>query len=323
MKKGCLILLGAALFALVVAAIFIGIAEQRYGVLISAPEVSHESVLAARPGSAVRPGVWFRLEPERARQIVESVIEDMDVPGLSGGMLDRFMPHAASCMLAADYDEGEIYIHLMINEKRLGPVIAEQFNEADIIAKAPEINWSSEGLVAQYRGVLTLEGTVPMPDAQNAAYLSWDHPVQATPLGVEGGHLVEAVLDNRDGGAYVCVASLVAAYDLEMGEDEEDLLMTTIENAMSVRVYGDLVADGALLLHLAIEVLPEVRHRLSVANMKGALSSSFSNAIGRLEEEHGLAITGTVEWNENVLEYDYRFEEGTKVLMLAVSGDLF
>lgn len=318
MKKGCLILLAVAALALVVAGVFIGIAENRYGFLRASPRVSHESIIS------VRPGVWLRLEPAKAKKIVISLLKDMAGQDMPDGMLDRFLPYAVSGLLAADHDKGEIYIHLLINEQRLGPVIEEQFNLADITGKTPEIHWSSEGLVRERRGVLTLEGTVPMePDAQNAAWFSWDHAVQTAPLALEGGHLLEAVLDNRDGGAYVCIASLVFAYDFEMGEEEENLMMTTIENALSVRVFVDLVPDGALLLHLAIEVLPEVRHRLSVANMKGALSSNFANVIDLLEQNHGLSITGTVDWNENVLEYDYRFEEGTKVLRLAIKGDLF
>ena len=81
----------------------------------------------------------------------------------------------------------------------------------------------------EQRGALLLTGTIPMdPEANEHAWVHWNHSRTLAPLPFRGGHLIELIMDNRSGGAYAVLVTLLAEYDIKNEEIDPKELIDTI-----------------------------------------------------------------------------------------------
>ena len=103
-----------------------------------------------------------------------------------------------------------------------------------------------------------MHGTVPMePEAHEAAWYLWKQSFKPAPLRLEGGHFIEVVMDNRDGGAYLSVASILHAFDIKPNEAETDISLSSLKFVTQSRMHADILNDGSLTMYLSITIKPE------------------------------------------------------------------
>lgn len=317
-KKGCLFFVIAGALVLAVALVGTLWLDRQYAFLWAAPRVPHEQVFT------MHPSIRATADPVKLRSLVLATVEDQFPSSPPAWLIDLVLPYAVFVAFAADHQGMKTPVQLFVNDRRLGPVIAEQFNLAGVTERFPRIQWSHEGMVRARAGVLTLEGAVPMDaKAQADALLEWNPGLKRSPLEFLGGHLFEAVADNRDGGAFVVMASLMKAYDFDLDREVEDVSLTTFLFVISARLTIDLRADDAFVMHLEIEVVPEAKDRIAVINLKAALDRGLESLTERLREDHDIVMTGASGWDANVMKFDYVLPRASKVFVPALKGELF
>lgn len=292
--------------------------DVRYELLRAAPRIDHGSIVSDFPSIRVL------VDPSRAAGHFEALAERRLGRNIPAWALDWFSPYSLSMITSLDRNSRKVKAHGLLNLPRLGAVLPEVLYSYVHTEEYPEIEWPAEGIQRHSRGALTLDVAMRMDDeALEAARSRWNSETPSTPLQLEGRHLVEAVFDNRDGGAYLAVASFMRARGVNLNEEERDISLSSLQFVRSARLELNPVGEDALAIRLALEVVPEARDRIAVHNMKAAMDEGFEKWGERLAQDHGLKLTGTGTWRENVLDYDFRLRSFDKALDLFVEGELF
>jgi len=171
--------------------------------------------------------------------------------------------------------------------------------------------------------MLTLNGRLPMEvQAQEAVWYEWDRTIIPTPLELEGGHFIEFAADNREGGFYLVLASLLDAYDIRLDEQEQDISLTTFYFVVSARIVADITTDERLKIQMAIEFQKGTENRVGVINLKVAIDDFIEAWRNELFDMHGLVLDGTSEWEENVLHYRYTLDDALEFMELLARGEI-
>lgn len=308
-------------FGGVAAAIVLGAAvflDLRYELIRPAPQIDHATLYDAHPT------VRVVIDPARSVGRVEAIAERYAGRDIPSWLIDLALPHSVSIIATPDPDTRTIRFNALLNARRLGGEVAKALNTFSFWDEYPEFAWAPERLVRRGRGAVTLDAHVAMdPDALDAVWRIWSPGDPLAPLPVDGRHLVEVVFDNRDGGAYLVVASLLSAYGIELGEEEESFSLTSLQFVTNARIELDLVRDDTLAIRVALDVPPEARHRMAVLNMKEAMDRGFESWGGRLKREYGLELTGSGTWRRNLLEYEFRLRPFDRAIDLLLEGKLF
>lgn len=292
--------------------------DLRYGAIRSSPQVAHDVALS------LHPSVRAVLIPPRAADLLKDFLDQHLSRKVPRFLIDRVLPYEVALIFYADHDTGNVPLNFFINEQRFGPLIEDLFNKMALIDRFPEIEWSPLGLRREGRGVLLLDGHVPMePDARDAAWFAWTHPIISSPLPVEGRGFLEVALDNRDGGAYVAVMSVLRAYNFELDDEQKELALNNVHNVTRIQASADLLKGDALAVHLEIEVLPESWDLLTVQSIKVYIDDFLELWQARFQQRHGLVLNGQTAWEENVLVCDFRLVGLRKALDLLLKGKLF
>ncbi|MCH7959728.1 MAG: hypothetical protein IID08_06340 [Candidatus Hydrogenedentes bacterium] len=312
-----LLLLVPAVFV-VLAGVGLFVLDLRYSVIRETPPVDHESF------TDLHPSVRVFVNPSRAGDRLGAVLEQRLGRPVPGWVVDAILPHALSLIVFANHDSGRIEMSGMLNTRRLDPLIREMIDVFDIAARYPEIAWSEQGVIRAERGVLLHDASVVMEaEAKEAAWYVWKHGFEPRPLPLEGNHLIEVVFDNRDGGAYLAVASLLNAYGFNLDEEEEDIGLTSLQFVRSARLEIDFVADDAVAIRFSLDVVPGTRNRMAVVNMKVGLDRVFTEAGERAQERHDLTLSGDSEWKGDTLEFDYRLRPADRFIEQILGGEFF
>lgn len=290
--------------------------EIRYALIRTSPRVD----LA---GLADDPSIIAMIDPALAIEQIRPLIAKRTGFPIPDWIVRRILPYEAAIVTASDYDDTEVDLTVFLNPRRFGPFIERQVNAIGLQSSVPEIQWAPEGLTERDPGVFSVSGTVPMePQAQEAAYYLWKQSFKpAIPL--QGTHFIEVVMDNRDGGAYLAVASILHAFDIDLDESETDISLSSLKFVTKARMYVDLTPSDILLCRLAIEIRPDAVNRLGVINLKVGIDELMTEWGETLSNEHGLTLEGKSEWNDNVILFNYRLKGAGKALQLALNGDLF
>lgn len=134
---------------------------------------------------------------------------------------------------------------------------------------------------------------------------------------------MEAVFDNRDGGAYLAVASLLHAYGFNLDEEEEDIGLTSLQFVRSARLEIDLISDETVAIRFSLDVVPGTRDRMAVVNMKVGLEKVFGKMGERARDRHGLTLSGDSAWKGDTLEFDYRLRPADRFIEQILGGEFF
>lgn len=322
-KKKILIFAGA-LFVLLLIAAAAGLwyVDRQYGAVFAAARANH---LQLTERKAI---VRLVVDPSKASAQLQSVINDLAPRNVPGWLIESFLPYEFSVIIDADSDDEKIYIDTLLAERRLGPLMVAQLNMAKVTDRFPEIAWAEAGFVLRERGQLALLGEVPMdPAAKEEAWMRWGSALVQSPPKLEGGHFIEAVADNREGKAWLIMASLMKAYDYNLDEHAKEVAdgvsLASFMFLTEIRMVVDLVGADSARLRLTMDVIPEHRHKLAVINVKAFLDDVFENLSTNFEQYHQIPFEGESRWEEARLIFEYELGGVRETLELIANGNLF
>lgn len=217
MKRGCLIVLIAVPLILLAALAYAYYnARSTYG-LAPAERISHETIVT--PETRLR----VVLNRDKLLPYLKGLVPPTGVPmpwyvqkfvGDPGQALDEFMPYEVALLGSADYKENHYLATFFVNERLLGPAIttlvraqlAAQEKAVRADAKSPasqvfrSLKFQEDYVDNSQRGILRSTIGLPMPAGmQNRVLRTW--PVDKSPSAekIEGGNLLELVIDNKTG----------------------------------------------------------------------------------------------------------------------------
>lgn len=300
-KKVLLIVLVILVVAVCVA---LAVANSKFQAVTASPMVSHTTLV----------------KPETRVQIVADVPKMRDIiaqqflkdTGIPPWVLPLALPYEAAVLMDADYALGDMNMTLFINDKRLAPVILDKLNQVKL--PPPANAWFAEPMKTYGRGKLLREGSARLNPALVAIIKKYlpDAPV-AEPLKVEGGHMIEAVLDNRDGGAMAIIGALAAAQGIDVagqleGNDRYEAIPAQIK---SLRVQADVTPANALDVHFALDCQKDMAPIILMAVQVG-----FPH-LQEYADMVGIDVQGGSELKGAVIEGNYTVPDFSKLLALA------
>ncbi len=253
MKKRWVIVLALVGLMVVIGIVALVVADRKFAVRRS-PAISHASFVG--PETRVHIAVWPGQAEETLVALIDAAVPEKQRP--SSWVLRRLLPNEVAILMEPNVQAGVIGVTAFVNEQRLGPVIRDAVNGANIAKSVPSVRWAPEGMVAEKRGVLTLRGEVPI-DATTTRFTRefWPEPPPAAPLPLEGGHTIEVVLDNRDGGTFTTLSALELLKSSD-GTNNPDFYVRMLRNVSWVRVSADSTGPGEMALTCRLEPRPDV-----------------------------------------------------------------
>ncbi len=320
-KRGILILVPVFALALI-------IIEWQAGVFIPAPRIDLATasldMLPKAPHPKAHPqapSVRVLVDPSSAEGIIVGALKrNSAAERLPGWVIEALIPYEAALVATFDFDRSTVHLEGLLNMRRLDGVMARAFPMDRLHSGLPEIEWSTDGIRHPRRGLLTLHATVPMdPGVEEDVWYFWDHDIIYAPLELEGGHLLEAVFDNRSGGAWLVIGSLFTVFDFDLDEQEQDISLSSLQFVTRGRCTLDVVKQRDIRIQIALEIIPQHVEKLGVINLKIGLSDAFDVLRENLQEDHNIEMTGGVEWDENVIRYDYLIRDAERVLAVLLT----
>lgn len=297
MKKGCIAVLIIVPLLCVIAVGTAGyIANQRFGLTV-APAVSHETLASAqtRLRAVLKPD---KLQGFIARHLPPGAVPLPGfVPWNAEQLLPEVLPQEVAVLAGSDYAGGHVRLKLFVNERRGGPMIQQALNQSGLFAKVRQIAWDPNLVQMQQRGVLTVDGSIPIPEATETRVLEhWTHQSPGQPLTAQGYHLFEAVLDNRNGEILTLFAAISKLMDYEWQKalDQQKIIMDTLVNVRSARLDANLASDDKMLINLRIDANAEARPVFDFYANIGVMYGK-----GWLKNNYDMGLEGKFVWDEN------------------------
>lgn len=285
-------IIGVCLGGLLVVAVFL---EIRYNFLFAAPRIAGEAVAPPRAS------FQLRIEPDLVKDyLARRYAAGTPVP-------ERFvpylLPYEIGLYMDPDLATAQTEIGVFVNARRLGPIIAQRVNQSGVLARIPDIVWSPPELTRPRRGLLRLEGSMPVTaDKIDLVREVWGIVTPLSPLPMMGGHALEAILDMRDGRGFVLAAEWIGK-----NAPPETLLHPTqivpiAKNIAEARILADMESDNTLCVKLLIECRPEVPDsevnslcflmNYITAHVKPNLKSICDVELTGTAEAEGLRVSG-------------------------------
>ncbi len=309
LKRWRLILLVALAVVLVVSASVALVLDRKFEVILSAPRVSHERF--ADDNTCIR--VVFN--PPRAAQELKELIPQAEQ--LSDFVWARVLPYETSLIVDADSNASQARFTLVLNGRRLGPVLTNALNQSDLAARFPQITWDTPLAAQQGRGLVTASGVASLETTVvDAAWMRWGDGLSTQPLPPEGGHLFEAVVDNRAGGAYIIASTIALDW---MGYDRKPEEWQSISDMLvqidTVRLFADLNDDASLRLRGAITMGPHAEEG-TAGLIKFFIAMGSEPLRVRLKQEYDLDLEGETSLEGSTVSLDYTLRDADKLIAL-------
>lgn len=300
-KKIALIVVLVILAVIVIAAIVV---NQKFAILFASPRVSYETLV--RPETRAE----IVLDVPKAQEIIKKkLLAGVSVPDW---VLPRVLPYQAALVANMDSDRGEINLTLFINDQRLALVLVDQVNRLRF--PAPFDRWFKDKMVWKERGSMLRKGVAPMDPAFLAKLkeILKGKSGAAVPLKIEGGHLFEAVFDNRDGSAMAIIGTLASALGVPVTDYAWEGYVGALTPLDTVRLQADLGNDKALVAHLALECAPDTEPNAAQFLLLG-LQMGLPQLQGELSKK-GITLKGNATVEKNVIKGDYTIPNFDQVI---------
>ena len=266
-------IIGVCLGGLLVVAVFL---EIRYNFLFAAPRIAGEAVAPPRAS------FQLRIEPDLVKDyLARRYAAGTPVP-------ERFvpylLPYEIGLYMDPDLATAQTEIGVFVNARRLGPIIAQRVNQSGVLARIPDIVWSPPELTRPRRGLLRLEGSMPVTaDKIDLVREVWGIVTPLSPL------------------------PMLAAEWIGKNAPPETLLHPTqivpiAKNIAEARILADMESDNTLCVKLLIECRPEVPDsevnslcflmNYITAHVKPNLKSICDVELTGTAEAEGLRVSG-------------------------------
>ena len=169
-------------------------------------------------------------------------------------LVGQVLPRELAVLAGADYASNTLDFVLFLNERRGGPMIVQAMNDDQTLTRVPLVTWDPAGVTLEERGVLTAQGTLPLPEGMEDRVLDLFAPKSGpSPDEVRGGHLLEAVLDNRDGEAMTVVG--VIAHMLGANLEQifaEPTVRNVVNGVRDARIAADITGNDEITVDVEI-----------------------------------------------------------------------
>lgn len=220
------------------------------------------------------------------------------VPWSLDDAIPNFMPYEVALLSRIDYAMGDIKMLFFINERRGGPFLTGALNDSNLFNMAKMIRWAPERLRLERRGVMTAQGSLPLPFHVEQHVLEiWGSGRAEPPVLVQGGHLIEVALDNRNGDALALVETMATQAGLDAEKMWEDpnakIGLELIKQITVARMYADLAGSDRMNLHLRLEAPSNASDQLSF------VAEVFILPLLKtyLNDQLGLTLEGNTKWD--------------------------
>ncbi|MBI2432221.1 MAG: hypothetical protein HYV26_05065 [Candidatus Hydrogenedentes bacterium] len=298
MKRGCLIVvILVPVVSLASAGVVFYRANQQYG-LFPAEVISQEEF--AQANTRLRATIRLADLQDFLKEVLPPETQlPAWMPFSLEEALPQVLPYQIALLGGANFRTSEYEFTLFVNEQRGGPFIAEIINQSNIFDELQVVKWDEKHLSFQRRGVLTVSGTLPMPEGMEDLVLErWTSEASKTPLTIEGGHLFEIALDNRDGEALTLWGTLTEAnkqdFRKALAYPEAQSIVETLSHVSSLRIQADLVNPDALKLLFRIYAEPDTG-----PNLKFMLGAFVIPPIQQeLSTKYDMKLDGDTQWDE-------------------------
>lgn len=308
MKKALIILLAVLGLLLLVAIIAAVIVDNKYEAIWSASRISHESV--APPQTALRAVV----NPRIAKNYL--ITDIAQATGMKAAGIARVLPHELAVLVSTDLATRDAGVTLFINEQRLGPVICEEAKKASALSQnVPFVQWNPEGLAKQRRGKLVANGFLTLrPDYVDVVNQEWGSVQTPSPLTINGGHFIEAVIDNRDGGAFALIGTLIAMQAGGNRGFEPAAIGQSLWTVGAIRITADMIpdyltpddpADEQMNVRIVIDCNP-LAEQADVDTLAFVLTTLIAQAKGMIQSETGMILDGAIGREGLQITLDYK-----------------
>ena len=295
MKRVVKTVLGVVFVLVIVALAALFIADSKYQFLLGGPQVSHETIV--RPDTSVR----IVARPESARDLVKAAFRGQAPPDW---VLSRVLPYELAVMLTPHLDTGHIEVDLFCNAQRLAPFISKQSATFGIDKAYPFITWTSDRFASRERGVLVQDGSFDMDQRVRESVLRhWGTVSQLSRPRVEGSHLLEAVVDNRDGTLFALLLTLNAQGLLELPIAEEDLAKGLLPIA-DMRIMADLQTPETMALRLVVDCVPQAEPG-EITTTSFLIGGLLGQASVVLKDAYRVDFEGTKKAEGTTITADY------------------
>lgn len=285
MKKVVYILAIVFVVLLVLAAAGFFIADQKYG-LLAAPRISHEEILKGRPT------IRIVAKPNYAEALLLKLMPP-DTQIQPGSLKYVMIPEIAA-LFAPDIGSGVMDISIFANELRFGPLITEMVNSSRALSSITYVAWAPPGVKRIRRGELLAEGSIALPEPVITGVINrWGYVQPLTPPRVEGEHLLEAVMDNRDGGTYAAIMAILAHNGVDIQSSELRQLGDVLALVAMLRLDADLNDDGTFSIHFTIAGKPDAKE--GEMNTVAFVLRQPLEQLAELAQEYGLRLEGGIE----------------------------
>jgi len=303
--KGRIAVLVLLVFA-VVAVVALVAVNVRFEVITASPSISHEAI--APVGTRAR----LIMSPPLARDfitnryhvttpiaLVNRFVERFD---LTETIFDAVVPREVAILFTPDIRAAKIRTTVFVNDRRMSPLIARASERIGLADEIPYVEWDSAGLEPHGRGFLSMSGTMEiLPEANTIVQQKWGRPpLTLSMLPSSGGHLIEVILDNRDGSSCAILISLLAANGASTERLTKPDVMDVMVHVSQGYITADLTESGELGIHVDVEI----RESTSDMLFEG-FRNSFELVMDEIRVHLPTDMTGShaVEGNHLVADY--------------------
>jgi hypothetical protein len=264
-----------------IAVVLLFVADNRYEFLFASPRKSHSTYVNERTS------ILAVVNPAHA---VPLILDRLGENAPPQSVLAKLLPYEAALLISPDVRLGPVDVTLFVNTRRLAPVIAEQSVHAGIPQAVPFVTWTSTGFQPAGAGVLTMTGITDIDRATlGEVRAEWGVVTLPSRPSIDGSHMLEAIIDNRDGTLYAVVSALAAKNLIELPVAKDEIRKTVAPVAI-IRATGDLSDVETLSIRMTVEcqATAEEGQVTAVSFTLGALLSELAKA---LQQAYGASLT--------------------------------
>ncbi len=313
MLKKVLLIVGAGLGGVVLlAAGALLMLDARYEFLRSAPRVEAAALKPADATAAVALDIQGLLDTPAVQDAVSKQT------GLAPKWLKKAAPYSAYLFLTPDLASEQLSVTLAVNDQRFGPLVQQRADLTALRTSFPSVRWAADGVLRPQHGVLWLSGKL-MFDANvvQAVRGRWTGAADA-PVTLQGGHLLEAQVDNTGGGGAALALSIAMARAAgsSTSTDAQALQETALETLAPVAaasLTADLQAPDTLAVRLVLKCGPNTPPE-ALSELESMLNlGKFGVSMG-LSGRYGAQLEGAAKVDGTNISGDYTIKNAHRLI---------
>ena len=312
MLKKVLVVLGVLCLVLIVAAIGALIwLDGKYGIRKAA-------ALSSIDHGGRESDVLLVVYPEHALPLIEQTIN-------SSGALPGFinvvsvLPYEITGMLTFHPDARRYDMRLFINERRLGPLITGRITEFARQRGLRRIQLAETGMTMAKRGELTLDATMETgKDTERFLQTYWSEPRLNEPNSLDGNHLAELIVNNRNGALFSMVAELSRQADSSLSPNL-NLMAEPISYIDRVMAEADMISVDQIAVNLTIECQRD-GDETNAESIRTYIEFGLPSFKSDLKQQYGITLEGTTVRDGLNIEGAYTLSGLSALLQLPAQG---